>query len=72
MAALRTQMRSLTARGLWLLALPLVSSAIRGFGQPVIKQGLERWHNPIAAVVIGYTVSSAVLIPAALVPGPCA
>jgi hypothetical protein len=72
MATLRTQVRSLTARELWLLALPLVSSAIRGFAQPVIKLGLERWHNPIAAVVIGYTVSSAVLILAALVPGPCA
>jgi uncharacterized membrane protein len=45
----------------------LGASAIRGFVQPVIKLGLERWHNPIAAVVIGYTVSSMVLILAALV-----
>ena len=58
-----------TARGLWLLALPLGASAIRGFIQPVIKLGLERWHNPLAAVVIGYTVSSALLIPAILMPG---
>jgi drug/metabolite transporter (DMT)-like permease len=35
----------------------------------VIKLGLERWPNPIAAVVIGYTVSSIVLVLAALVPG---
>jgi drug/metabolite transporter (DMT)-like permease len=56
-------------RGLWLLALPLGAAAIRGFVQPVVKLGLERWHNPIAAVVIGYTVSSAVLILAAFVPG---
>jgi drug/metabolite transporter (DMT)-like permease len=56
------------ATGLWLLALPLGSAAIRGSLQPVIKLGLERWHNPIAAVVISYTVSSAVLIAAALVP----
>jgi drug/metabolite transporter (DMT)-like permease len=55
-------------RRLWLLALPLAASALRGFVQPVIKFGLERWHNPIVAVVIGYTVSSAVLILAALVP----
>jgi uncharacterized membrane protein len=55
--------------GPWLLALPLGAPAIRGFVQPVIKLGLERWHNPIAAVVIGYTVSSAVLILAALMPG---
>jgi drug/metabolite transporter (DMT)-like permease len=57
------------ARGLWLLVLPLGASAIRGFIQPVVKLGLEHWHNPIAAVVIGYTVSSVVLILAALVPG---
>jgi len=57
-----------TARRLWVLVLPLGASAIRGFVQPVIKLGLERWHNPIAAVVIGYTVSSMVLILAALVP----
>jgi drug/metabolite transporter (DMT)-like permease len=55
-----------TARGAWLVALPLAAAAIRGFVQPVIKLGLERWHNPIAAVVIGYTVSSMVLILAAL------
>ena len=60
--------KTFTARGLWLLVLPLGASAIRGFVQPVIKLGLERWHNPIAAVVIGYTVSSMVLILAALVP----
>jgi drug/metabolite transporter (DMT)-like permease len=63
------QWKAFTVRGLRLLALPLTASAIRGFVQPVIKLGLERWHNPIAAVVIGYTVSSLVLILAALVPG---
>ena len=56
-----------TVRGHWLLALPLGAAAIRGFVQPVVKLGLERWHNPIAAVVIGYTVSSALLIIVALV-----
>ena len=59
--------KTFTARGLWLLVLPLGASAIRGFVQPVIKLALERWHNPIAAVVIGYTVSSMVIILAALV-----
>jgi drug/metabolite transporter (DMT)-like permease len=63
------QWKAFTVRGLRLLALPLTASAIRGFVQPVIKLGLERWHNPSAAVVIGYTVSSLVLILAALVPG---
>jgi uncharacterized membrane protein len=56
------------ARGAWLVALPFGAAAIRGFVQPVIKLGLERWHSPIAAVVVGYTVSSVVLILAALVP----
>jgi drug/metabolite transporter (DMT)-like permease len=64
----RGQWQAFTVRGPWLLALPLGASAIRGFVQPAIKLGLERWHNPIAAVVIGYTVSSVVLILAALVP----
>ena len=63
------QCQAFTVRRLWLLALPLGASAIRGFIQPLVKLGLERWHNPIAAVVIGYTVSSAVLILAALVSG---
>jgi drug/metabolite transporter (DMT)-like permease len=63
----RGQWHAFAASGPWLLALPLGASAIRGFVQPIIKLGLERWHNPIAAVVIGYTVSSAVLILAARV-----
>ena len=61
--------QTFAASGPWLLALPLGAAAIRGFIQPVIKLGLERWHNPIAAVVIGYTVSSAVLIFSALMSG---
>jgi drug/metabolite transporter (DMT)-like permease len=65
----RGQWQAISAKGLWLLILPLGASALRGFVQPVIKLGLQRWPNPIAAVVIGYTVSSAVLILAALVPG---
>jgi uncharacterized membrane protein len=61
------QWEAFSQRGVRLLVLPLAASAIRGFIQPVIKLGLERWHNPIAAVVIGYTVSSTVLILSALV-----
>jgi drug/metabolite transporter (DMT)-like permease len=52
-------------RSVWLLALPLTASAVRGLVQPIIKLGLARWPNPIAAVVIGYTVSSAILMIAA-------
>jgi drug/metabolite transporter (DMT)-like permease len=64
----RGQWQTFASTGPWLLVLPLGASAIRGFVQPVIKLGLELWHNPIAAVVIGYTVSSMVLILAALLP----
>jgi len=65
----RGQWQAFAARGPLLLALPLSAAAIRGLVQPAIKLGLQRWHNPIAAVVIGYTVSSVVLMLAALVPG---
>jgi drug/metabolite transporter (DMT)-like permease len=58
---------NLPAGSLWLLALPVAASAIRGVIQPIVKLGFEWWPNPIAAVVISYTVSSAVLISAALV-----
>lgn len=47
---------------IWMLVLPLLAAVIRGCVQPVVKFGLERWHNPIVAVLVGYTVSSAVLI----------
>jgi drug/metabolite transporter (DMT)-like permease len=57
---------NLSGRSLWLLTLPLASSAIRGIIQPIVKFGLEWWPNPIAAVVITYTVTSAVLILSAL------
>jgi drug/metabolite transporter (DMT)-like permease len=66
------QWQALSVRGPWLLVLPLGAAAIRGFVQPVVKLGLERWPNPIAAVVISYTVSAAVLILAALLPGGAA
>ncbi len=57
---------SLSGRSLWLMALPVAASAIRGVIQPVVKFGFEWWPNPIAAVVVSYTVSSAVLILSAL------
>ena len=57
---------TLSARSLWLMALPVASSAIRGVIQPVAKFGFAWWPNPIAAVVVSYTVSSAVLIVAAI------
>jgi drug/metabolite transporter (DMT)-like permease len=57
----------LSARSLWLMALPVGSSAIRGVIQPVAKLGFAWWPKPIAAVVVSYTVSSAVLIVAAVI-----
>jgi drug/metabolite transporter (DMT)-like permease len=52
---------------IWMLVLPLLAAVIRGCVQPLVKLGLERWPNPIVAVRIGYTVSSAVLIGSAFV-----
>jgi drug/metabolite transporter (DMT)-like permease len=57
---------NLTAGSLWLMALPMAASAIRGVVQPIVKFGFEWWPNPIAAVVVSYTVSSALLIFSAL------
>jgi drug/metabolite transporter (DMT)-like permease len=57
---------NLSAGSLWLMALPLAASAIRGVIQPIVKFGFQLWPNPIAAVVVGYTVSSIVLIISAL------
>jgi drug/metabolite transporter (DMT)-like permease len=57
---------NLSARSLWLIALPVAAAAIRGVIQPIVKFGFEWWPNPIAAVVVSYTVSSAVLIFSAL------
>jgi drug/metabolite transporter (DMT)-like permease len=56
-----------SVRSLWLLAVPLAAAAIRGVVQPIIKFGFEWWPNPIAAVVVSYTVSSTVLIVSMLV-----
>ena len=60
---------NLSARSLWLMALPVAASAIRGVIQPIVKLGFEWWPNPIAAVVVSYTISSAVLIVSALARG---
>jgi drug/metabolite transporter (DMT)-like permease len=66
----REQQQNLQRWSPWMLSLPLAAAVIRGAVQPVIKLGLEHWPSPTAAVVIGYTVSSAVLIVAAFVHDP--
>ena len=48
----------------WYVALPLVTAALRGFIQPVIKLGLTVWPSPFAAVLVGYLVSAAVVVTA--------
>lgn len=51
----------------WVLALPLLAAAIRGGTQPVVKAGLALWSSPLAAVVIGTTVSSIVILLVAVI-----
>ena len=63
----RAKKRAAAPWPLWMLVLPIAAACIRGAVQPIIKLGLARWPDPIAAVVIGYTVSSSVLIMAALI-----
>ena len=63
--------------GGWPLAtlwLPVAQALIRGMVQPGIKAGLALWPSPFAAALIGYSVSSAIVLalnarrPAAAVP----
>lgn len=53
----------------WALGLPLAAAAIRGAAQPLTKLGLEHWPDPLAAALIGYAMSSAVIVAAGLVRG---
>ncbi len=46
----------------WYLVLPLMASGIRGLAQPSIKYGLTLWPSPIAATLIGYSVSAAIVL----------
>lgn len=54
---------------LWVLALPLAAAAIRGLIQPGTKLGLGYWPSPFAAVLVGYTVSAAVILGSARLRG---
>jgi len=47
---------------LWALLLPLAAAAIRGAIQPAVKVGLALWPAPFAAGLVGYSVSSLVLL----------
>ncbi len=63
----RRRQQRFPASSLWMLAVPLAGAAIRGGVQPIIKLALQHWPDPLAAAVIGYSVSSVVLIAAAVI-----
>jgi drug/metabolite transporter (DMT)-like permease len=44
------------------LALPLAAAALRGAVQPMIRHALAAWPSPFAAALIGYSVSSVVVL----------
>lgn len=46
----------------WVLVVPLAAAAVRGLVQPAVKLGLALWPNAFAAALIGYTVSSLVVV----------
>lgn len=46
----------------WALLLPFAAALIRGLVQPVMKLGLAIWSQPLAATVIGYTMSAMVIL----------
>ena len=51
----------------WALALPLLAAAIRGGTQPIVKVGLALWSSPLAAVILGTTVSSIIILTIAVI-----
>jgi drug/metabolite transporter (DMT)-like permease len=49
----------------WYLLLPLAAAALRGATQATVKLGLEIWPSPFAAALVGYLVSTVVVLTAA-------
>jgi uncharacterized membrane protein len=49
----------------WYLLLPLAAALLRGVTQATIKLGLELWPSAFAAALIGYIVSTMVVLAAA-------
>jgi drug/metabolite transporter (DMT)-like permease len=49
----------------WYLLLPLAAAALRGVTQATVKLGLEIWPSPFAAALVGYVVSTVVVLTAA-------
>ena len=54
---------------LWAIALPFAAAAVRALAQILTKAGLTLWSSPYAAVLIGYSVSAAVILVAARAGG---
>jgi drug/metabolite transporter (DMT)-like permease len=46
----------------WALLWPIAGAVLRGLAQAGAKAGLGLWPNPLAASLIGYMVSSAIVI----------
>ena len=46
----------------WALLLPLGSALVRGVVPPIVKLGLEVWPSPLWACLIGYIMSSLVVL----------
>lgn len=46
----------------WALLLPLGGAVLRGTVPPIVKLGLEIWPSPLWACLIGYIISSAVVL----------
>ncbi|PPR71941.1 MAG: hypothetical protein CFH03_01780 [Alphaproteobacteria bacterium MarineAlpha3_Bin2] len=54
--------KTLQPWSLWVFLLPITAAFMRGATQPAIKLGLEAWPNPLVAALVGYAISSLVLI----------
>jgi drug/metabolite transporter (DMT)-like permease len=48
----------------WYPLLPLAAAALRGITQATIKLGLEIWPSPLAAAMVGYIVSTIIVLTA--------
>jgi drug/metabolite transporter (DMT)-like permease len=57
-----TRPRDLGGWRSWALLLPLASALLRGIVPPIVKLGLEIWPSPLWACLIGYVMSSLVVL----------
>ena len=62
-----TRPRDLGSWRSWALLLPLCSAFVRGVVPPIVKLGLEVWPSPLWACLIGYLISSLVVLTVQLV-----